>query len=89
MLLSRFLEQQSKPGDPMAHVAYILTNVTRFPKGQGIILEPGRGYIDALISQLQSDSSIRRQGCSAALRNLCFGMQVLHKCKQILSSNGW
>jgi hypothetical protein len=43
---------------------------------QEIILEPGRGYINALISQLQSDSAVRRQGCSAALRNLCFGMQV-------------
>ena len=34
MLLSRFIEQRAKPGDPYSHTAYILTNVTRLDKGQ-------------------------------------------------------
>lgn len=78
MLLSRFIAQQGGGvvGDPYAHVAFILTNVTRLQKGQEILLEPGRGYLDALVSQLNADSVLRRQGCSTALRNICFGAQV-------------
>ena len=110
VLLSRFIEQRAKPGDPYAHVAYILTNVTRLHKGQvgnmtvlvfrhalqqlsacwflrsrsvtgckstqAIVLEPGRGYLDALVSQLNAENAVRRQGCSTALRNICFGAQV-------------
>lgn len=34
ILLSRFIEQQAVTGDPYAHVAYILTNVTPFKQGQ-------------------------------------------------------
>jgi len=76
VLLSRFI-QQPGAGDPYAHVAYILTNVTRLQKGQEILLEPGRGYLDALVSQLNADNAVRRQGCSTALRNICFGAQVM------------
>lgn len=53
---------------------FLLANL--ISASQDIILEPGRDYVNALISQLNSDSAVRRQGCSAALRNLCFGMQV-------------
>lgn len=34
VLLSRFVDQQAAAGDPYGHVAYVLTNVTRFKQGQ-------------------------------------------------------
>lgn len=77
ILLGRFLEPVDGPQDPYAYVAHIMTNVTRIQKGRDIVLEPGRGFLQALVSQIQSPSAIRRQGCSAAFRNLCFGAQVL------------
>lgn len=57
-------------------MAHILTNVTRIQKGRDIVMEPGRGFLEALVSHIESTSAIRRQGCSAAFRNLCFGAQA-------------
>lgn len=62
--------------DKFEHIAAILTNVTRLKLGRSLLLEPGRGFIQALVAQLKSDNLLRRQGCAAALRNCCFSTEV-------------
>ncbi|GLC41216.1 hypothetical protein PLESTB_001526000 [Pleodorina starrii] len=59
------------PGDadPFEHVASVLTNVTRLPEARRLLLQPGRGLLQALVSQLQSWNSLRRLGASGALKN--------------------
>ena len=68
----------SKAGeaDKMEHIAAILTNVTRLKPGRALLLEPGRGFIEALVAQLKSSNLLRRQGCAAAFRNCCFSAEV-------------
>jgi hypothetical protein len=59
-------------GDPCEHLGAVITNVTRLKKGREMLLEPGRGLLQALASQLTPGSSEgRRRGCSGALRNCC------------------
>jgi Domain of unknown function (DUF383) len=74
ILLRLFLDTtHSKAGeDPFEHVATILPNVTRFREGRQVLLEPGRGALKALASQLRSPSELRRRGCSGAIKNCCF-----------------
>ena len=62
--------------DTFEHIAAILTNVTRLKAGRGLLLEPGRGFLEALVAQMQSHNLLRRQGCSAAFRNCCFSAEV-------------
>ncbi|KAI8469103.1 MAG: hypothetical protein J3K34DRAFT_514352 [Monoraphidium minutum] len=58
--------------DPCQHLGAVITNVTRLKKGREMLLEPGRGLLQALAAQLAPGSGgARRRGCSAALRN-CF-----------------
>lgn len=40
------------PADTYEHVASILPNVTRFPAGRRLLLQPGRGLLQALASQV-------------------------------------
>jgi len=67
---------KSGEADKMEHIAAILTNVTRLKAGRALLLEPGRGFIEALVAQLKSHNLLRRQGCAAAFRNCCFSAEV-------------
>ena len=62
--------------DHFEHIAAILNNVTRQRKGREMLLETGRGFMQALIAQLSSASVPRRRGCASALRNCCFSAEV-------------
>lgn len=74
ILLRLFLDTTNiKAGeDPFEHVATILPNVARFVEGRQVLLEPGRGALKALASQLRSKSELRHRGCSGAIKNCCF-----------------
>ncbi|GBF94253.1 hypothetical protein Rsub_06523 [Raphidocelis subcapitata] len=64
-------------GDPCEHLGAVITNVTRLKKGREMLLEPGRGLLQALASQLAPGSSEgRRRGCSGALRNCCLSAEA-------------
>ena len=62
--------------DKFEHIAAILTNVTQLKPGRALLLEPGRGFMEALAAQLKSSNLLRRQGCAAAFRNCCFSAEV-------------
>ncbi|KAL4446340.1 hypothetical protein ABPG77_003147 [Micractinium sp. CCAP 211/92] len=76
MLLKLFLAPVA-PGtaDIYEHVATILPNVTRFSAGRRLLLQPGRGLLQALASQLRSGSELRRRGCAGAIKNCCFSCE--------------
>ena len=38
--------------DAYEHIATVLPNVTRFPAGRRLLLQPGRGLLQALASQV-------------------------------------
>lgn len=77
MLLRRFLDSAGGEPDAWEHVALVLTNATRSRAARELLLEPGRGVLGALAAQLSPGRSlIRRRGCAAALRNLCFSAAV-------------
>jgi hypothetical protein len=63
--------------DPYEHIGALLTNATRLQAGRKLLLQPGRGFLQALAAQLgPGSSSARRQGCSGALRNCCISAEV-------------
>lgn len=67
--------------DPCQHLGAVITNVTRLKRGREMMLEPGRGLLQALASQLAPGSSEgRRRGCSAALRNCFMSAEVGGAC---------
>lgn len=77
VLLNLFMAPlKSDQADKFEHIAAILTNVTRLKLGRSLLLEPGRGFIQALVAQLKSANLLRRQGCAAAFRNCCFSAEV-------------
>ena len=78
VLLKLFMDSAGSPAsdDQFEHVAAILNNVTRQRKGREMLLEPGRGFMQALVAQLGSASVLRRQGCASAFRNCCFSAEV-------------
>lgn len=81
VLLNLFMApQKSDQADKFQHIAAILTNVTRLKLGRALLLEPGRGFIQALVAQLKSANLLRRQGCAAAFRNCCFSAEVCTAC---------
>ena len=61
--------------DPYEHVATILPNVTRFQAGRCLMLQEGRGLLQALASQLRAASERRRRGCAGAIKNCCFSAE--------------
>lgn len=77
ILLKLFLEGDAAggEGDPYEHVATILPNLTRFKAGRQVVLEPGRGTLRALTSQLRSGSELRRRGCAGAIKNCCLSCE--------------
>lgn len=67
------------PGQPdrYEHIGALLTNTTRLEAGRKLLLQPGRGFLQALAAQLGPSSSVgRRRGCSGALRNCCISSEV-------------
>lgn len=85
VLLKLFMAgSKSGEADKMEHIAAILTNVTRLKPGRALLLEPGRGFIEALVAQLKSSNLLRRQGCAAAFRNCCFSAEQDGTLKMIL-----
>ncbi|EIE25556.1 ARM repeat-containing protein [Coccomyxa subellipsoidea C-169] len=72
VLLKRFLDSAGRQPDAHEHTALVLTNITRLQQGRQLLLEPGRGTLQALVSQLDSPSQMRRSGCANAIRNCCF-----------------
>ncbi|KAL3132076.1 hypothetical protein ABBQ32_008686 [Trebouxia sp. C0010 RCD-2024] len=85
VLLKLFMAPK-KPdqADKYEHIAAILTNVTRLKAGRSLLLEPGRGFIQALVAQLKSANLLRRQGCAAAFRNCCFSAEQDGTLEQML-----
>eukprot|EP00887_Chlorella_sp_A99_P004078 scaffold11.g4078.t1 len=82
MLLRLFLTPAAGSGasgasdaDPYEHVATVLPNVTRFREGRRLLLQPGRGLLRALASQLRAPNERRRRGCAGALKNCCFSAE--------------
>lgn len=78
VLLKRFMQQPEPLGDPFAHVASILVNLTRLRAARSLLLQPGRGLLGALGTQLHSALLLRRQGAAGTLRNVCFSAEVSH-----------
>lgn len=69
--------------DPYEHVASILTNVSRLKEARVLLLQPGRGTLQALVAQLQAPGVTRRQGVAGTLRNCCMTAEVsqgVHPC---------
>lgn len=63
--------------DPYQHIGSLLTNASRLQAGRQLLLQPGRGFLQALAAQLGPSSSLaRRRGCSGALRNCCISAEV-------------
>lgn len=61
--------------DPYAHVASILTNVTR-EEGARKALVADRSFLQLVASQLRSQNLVRRRGFATALRNLFLKAEV-------------
>jgi hypothetical protein len=73
-LLGYFLSNERSgegQADTFEHVASILPNTTVFKAGRKVVLQPGRGALQALASQLDSANQLRRTGCAGAIKN-CF-----------------
>jgi hypothetical protein len=63
--------------DPHAHIAALATNTTRLAAGRQLLLQPGRGFLQALAAQLSAGCSTpRRCGCAGALRNVAISAEV-------------
>ena len=76
ILLKRFMQPPQPPGDAFAHVGSILVNLTRLKAARTLLLQPGRGLLGALQTQLHSPELLRRQGAAGTLRNVCFSAEV-------------
>jgi hypothetical protein len=61
--------------DPYEHIAAVLTNVTRLKQGRTLLLQPGRGLLQALVAQLKSPSEMRKRGAAGALKNICMTVE--------------
>eukprot|EP00798_Chlamydomonas_sp_ICE-L_P011519 gene11519-34233_t len=73
--------------DTYNHVALILTNVTRLKEGRKLLLEPGRGLLQALVGQLRTPDEMRRRGAAGAIKNCCMAAPedktVEHICSDL------
>ena len=76
MLLNLFVAPApSTDKDAYAHVATILPNVTRIYVGRKLLLQPGRGLLGVIASQLRSKSELRRRGCAMTIKNVFFSAE--------------
>lgn len=71
--------------DTYEHVATILPNVTRLAAGRQLLLQPGRGLLTALSSQLRSKSELRRRGSARAIKNCFFAAEEDGTLEDILA----
>ncbi|KAF6255311.1 hypothetical protein COO60DRAFT_1641647 [Scenedesmus sp. NREL 46B-D3] len=72
--------------DPYEHIGALLTNSTRLQAGRKLLLQPGRGFLQALAAQLGPGSSLaRRRGCSGALRNCCISAEEDGTLQELVS----
>jgi uncharacterized membrane protein YgcG len=53
----------------------VLPNLTRHAAARRVLLEPGRGTLGALASQLRAPSPLRRRGCAFTLKNCCLASE--------------
>jgi hypothetical protein len=74
--------------DTYGHVATILPNVTREQAGRQLLLQPGRGLLGALASELRSKSELRRRGCASAIKNVCFSVEQDNTIEEIIQDSG-
>lgn len=75
--------------DAYQYIAMVLMNLTRLKPARQLLLEPGRRFLAALATQLESKDVIRRRGCAGSIRNCCFSPEVhssllLHDSLEIL-----
>eukprot|EP00879_Flechtneria_rotunda_P015593 GHRR01016308.1.p2 GENE.GHRR01016308.1~~GHRR01016308.1.p2 ORF type:complete len:243 (+),score=79.44 GHRR01016308.1:1977-2705(+) len=76
--------------DPYQHIGALLTNTSRLQAGRQVLLQPGRGFLQALAAQLHPGCSVaRRRGCSGALRNCCISAEVGTSVQATSDSSGW
>ena len=61
--------------DSYEHIAAVMTNVTRIKQGRMLLLQPGRGLLQALVAQLKSPSEMRKRGAAGALKNIFMAME--------------
>ncbi|GFR42528.1 hypothetical protein Agub_g3428, partial [Astrephomene gubernaculifera] len=75
------------PGDadPYQHVASVLTNVTRLAAARRLLLQPGRGLLAALVSQLAAWNPLRRLGASGAIKNCVLSAEEDGTLEAVLS----
>ncbi|WIA33946.1 hypothetical protein OEZ86_007041 [Tetradesmus obliquus] len=72
--------------DPYQHIGSLLTNASRLQAGRQLLLQPGRGFLQALAAQLGPSSSLaRRRGCSGALRNCCISAEEDGTLQELLA----
>ncbi|KAL6780249.1 FAM203 family protein [Auxenochlorella protothecoides] len=84
-LLKLFLQPVVGSEDTYEHVATILPNVTRLAAGRQLLLQPGRGLLTALSSQLRSKSELRRRGSARAIKNCFFAAEEDGTLEDILA----
>jgi hypothetical protein len=70
-----------------------VTNVTRYKAARELLLQPGRGLLQALAAQLRAPSLLRRRGAAGTIRNCCMSAEVsarllLNQHNQKAWSNG-
>lgn len=71
VLLKLFVDPVGSTLDLYEHVASILCNVTTVQTARRLVLERGRGLLNALIPQLSSPSQVRRRGTASTFKNCC------------------
>ena len=73
VLLKLFVDSVDRTPDLYEHVAHVLCNVTSVATARRLVLEKGRGLLDALRPQLTARSTVRRRGAAGTFKNCCMG----------------
>lgn len=77
ILLKLFVDSAGATSvDLYEHVASVLCNVTHVKTARQIVLQRGRGLLNALLPQLSSTSETRRRGTAAAFKNCCMTGEI-------------
>lgn len=85
VLLSRFIEavDPAAASDPYAYVAHILTNVTRLEGGREVVMEPGRGFLQA------GPVSLTRSSCQSACLSVSLGAYLSYVWGALAASRAY
>ncbi|KAK9808488.1 hypothetical protein WJX73_000639 [Symbiochloris irregularis] len=91
VLLEWFTSASPNAGsaDPYQYIAMVLMNLTRLKPARQLLLEPGRRFLPALATQLESREVIRRRGCAGAIRNCCFSPEEDGLLQSMLAEKQW